>query len=391
MNILNDNLLEIQKKFKEYYDTTLKHKYSELEDIRKKDLFWFIFWFVLFSIGASIYIYCCAKGYISEKTYLSKGALKLCFLYICTGIFLCYAQVDDYKLETKFKVMDKIMQFWGDFQYSYSFYNTLISKAHIEKFKLFEKFDKQDKDDGFQGKYGDTTIKISEQKLVEVTRGGKGDYEKTIFKGVLISLQFSKKAKVNTSVYGKDNIWTFIRYNILELVCLVIFVLLMALWYTFFSTAVFLYFLAGICFLFWLLGFGKVISTDLNKLFHVNKQKVQLEDVVFSKEWKVYSNDQVEARYVLTPALMERMLMVKKLFHGNRLDFGFYGKHLLIAVHTYEDMFETTSLFTSALDYKKVQEVICQLYSVFSVIDVLKLQNESKKDMKKESREGPLL
>jgi len=90
----------------------------------------------------------------------------------------------------------------------------------------------------------------------------------------------------------------------------------------------------------------------------------------------VYADDQVGARYVLTPALMERMLAVKKLFHGNRIDFSFWGKNLLIAVHTRKDMFETTSLFKSALDYRKVQEVICQMYSVFSVIDVLKIREK---------------
>lgn len=58
------------------------------------------------------------------------------------------------------------------------------------------------------------------------------------------------------------------------------------------------------------------------------------------------------------------------MFHGNRLDFGFWDKEMLIAIHTGKDMFETTSLFTPALDYKKVQEVICQIYSIFEVIDV---------------------
>ena len=76
---------------------------------------------------------------------------------------------------------------------------------------------------------------------------------------------------------------------------------------------------------------------------------------------------------------MEKMLLVKKLFHGYQIDFSFWENNLLIAVHTNKDMFETTSLFKSTLDYRKVQEVICQLYSVFSVIDVLKLRLESKK------------
>jgi len=49
----------------------------------------------------------------------------------------------------------------------------------------------------------------------------------------------------------------------------------------------------------------------------------------------------------------------------------FWDKEMLIAIHTGKDMFEMTSLFTPALDYKKVQEVICQIYSIFEVIDVL--------------------
>ena len=105
--------------------------------------------------------------------------------------------------------------------------------------------------------------------------------------------------------------------------------------------------------LFWFLGFDGVIKEYITKLFHKNRQEVRLEDVVFSRKWNVYADDQVEARYVLTPVMMERMVRVKKMFHGNRLDFGFWDKEMLIAIHTGKDMFETTSLFTPALDYKK--------------------------------------
>ena len=71
------------------------------------------------------------------------------------------------------------------------------------------------------------------------------------------------------------------------------------------------------------------------------------------------------------------MLNVKKLFHGKHIDFSFFNDKLLIAVHTRKDMFETTSLLTSALRYNKVREVVNQLYSIFSIIDVLELEDKS--------------
>ena len=72
---------------------------------------------------------------------------------------------------------------------------------------------------------------------------------------------------------------------------------------------------------------------------------------------------------------MEKMLAIKRLFHGKSIDFSFFDNKLLIAVHTRKNLFETTSLFVPALSYHKVREVISQLNSIFSVIDVI---NENK-------------
>ena len=100
-------------------------------------------------------------------------------------------------------------------------------------------------------------------------------------------------------------------------------------------------------------------------------QKVALEGLSFMRRWKILTDNQVEARYILTPVFMEKMLEIKHLFHGKAIDFSFFDKKLLIAVHTRKNLFETTSLFVPALSYHKVREVISQLDSIFSVIDVI--------------------
>ena len=98
------------------------------------------------------------------------------------------------------------------------------------------------------------------------------------------------------------------------------------------------------------------------------------------KKWKVYTDDQIAARVILTPVLMENIVKVCKLFHGKNVDFSFFSNKLLIAVHTRTNLFETTSLFLPALHYGKVREVVNQLHSIFSVIDVLNIKDT--KDVK---------
>ena len=370
-------LVEIRDKFRGYYNGELKRKYAELEPARKKYLRKFWFWFVLFAAIALGYIYFCYVGGASKKDCFSEGALKLYVVYFAIAYAVCSMPVSDYKVDTKFAVMDRIMDFWGEIDYAKI--GKLVSKSYLEKSALFAQFDEQEQDDAFYGQYHGAEIKVSEQKLTKVIHTSKGRRDKTIFKGVLISLKLNKKYKGNTVVCGKSNWRTFLGYNWFEslaiLIALAPIIMVLSIDFRLSEMGWFVGILLLLNVVIYFFIFRELVKQRKIKL----EKRVNLEDIVFSKKWKVYADDQVEARYVLTPALMERMLAVKKLFHGNRLDFSFWGNNLLIAVHTNKDMFETTSLFKSALDYRKVQEVICQLYSVFSVIDVLKLQSDSKK------------
>ena len=106
-------------------------------------------------------------------------------------------------------------------------------------------------------------------------------------------------------------------------------------------------------------------------------QRVKLEDIRFEELFEVYSSDQIEARYLLTAAFMERMLKLSELYGGKSIQFSFKDNQLLLAIPTKKDMFEACSFFRSNVNKKKIDKVFEQFYTVFSVVDILKLNQRT--------------
>lgn len=60
-------------------------------------------------------------------------------------------------------------------------------------------------------------------------------------------------------------------------------------------------------------------------------ERVTLEDPIFERQFEVYSNDQVEARYLLTTSFMERLLELSALY-DNKIECCFYDDNLLLKI-----------------------------------------------------------
>ncbi len=370
---VNYELLEKRRAFRAFYDEKLKGDYQELEEKRKPYLLSFWLRALMLAAAIAVYMYLVsviegAQHFLDENDWLSE-VLLFVFLLWCVYI---WQPVENYKEDTKKLVMNKILSFWGDLTYK-----TCPGAAHslpvLKQSRLFGNFNRRDYDDCFEGSYNGVKIAVSEQELRDVRGSGKNRRDVQIFKGILISLAMPKKFHGQTVVHAKG------RGAVLAAAVIALFAVVIGAaismevfekrdvlpFVIFFPLSVFL-----MCGGFW------IIKDWFNK--RKKMQQVALEDVVFDKHWKVESTDQIEARYVLTPAFMERMLAMKKRFKGRKIEFSFWNNKVLIAVHTGKDMFETTSLFTPALDYRKVQEVVAQFWAVFSVVDVL-LKGEQKK------------
>jgi hypothetical protein len=98
---------------------------------------------------------------------------------------------------------------------------------------------------------------------------------------------------------------------------------------------------------------------------------VKLEDVEFEKEFVVYGTDQVEARYILSPALMERIVQFQRKL-GTKIYLSFLGSKVFGGISIEKNLFEP-KVFSSMLDFNVIAEYYGQLQLGIGVVDELNL------------------
>ena len=137
---------------------------------------------------------------------------------------------------------------------------------------------------------------------------------------------------------------------------------------------------------------GAVVKLDMNKNFtghtlirpaslvHLNiprkLKRTKLEDVEFEKRFNVFTDDEVEARYLITPSFMERLNEMKVAFKANSVSCAFYEKSLLIALSTGKDLFSIGSLFKRIDDPKQFFTMFEEILSIIKLIDHFKLNQK---------------
>ena len=178
------------------------------------------------------------------------------------------------------------------------------------------------------GKLGATSLKFSElhAEYKQVTYDSKGNRRETwvtIFKGLLFIADFNK------NFHGK----TVVLPDTLQ----------------------------------WLGGLG----TWFQRMNWSAGDLVKLENVTFEKYFAVYSNDQTEARYILSTTLMERIVKFREQF-GKGLYMSFVNSNVNVALPITANLFEP-KVFSSALKTDYLQQYFTYLSLVASIVDELNL------------------
>lgn len=106
------------------------------------------------------------------------------------------------------------------------------------------------------------------------------------------------------------------------------------------------------------------------KLGQGKSQKVKLEDPVFEKAFEVYSTDQIEARYILTPDFMERLLGLERTFKGKQVRCAFAGGQMFLCCEG-KNLLEAGSMHRKMDDLGRVREMLEDFAAIFLLIDAM--------------------
>jgi hypothetical protein len=117
---------------------------------------------------------------------------------------------------------------------------------------------------------------------------------------------------------------------------------------------------------------GTTVVLRDQKFFQSKKiadmKRVGLVDPVFEKIFEAYSTDQVEARYLLTPTFMQRLVDLETSVSGKNIRFGFLEGRLLIVVET-PNQFEAGSMFQSLMSPDRTQKILNEIAAIFHLVD----------------------
>ncbi len=308
----------IQKaKFAEYYERELLPLLKQKEAVRRK--YTGRFWFLI--IIALLVLPILGGMFYFFGQYIDNDFGEIIFLGICAiFIYLIRAPFVKYRKEMKNDIMGSFIRFFQGFSYRYG---QTLNRGLMEKSLIFPRYDILKADDSFCGRYNDIGITVCEQTLQRLCEDLKGrKFTQTVFEGIAVEMDMKKPFKGQT-ILLKD---------------------------------------AGL--------FNAFKSFS-------DMERVTLEDVKFEKEFEVYSTNQIEARYILTTAFMERLLRLKELYKGKSIQISFYANKILLAIDTRYNMFEAFSFFRSNINYKKLEKVFDEFWTIFSIADILKLNQNT--------------
>ncbi|HNS85456.1 MAG TPA: DUF3137 domain-containing protein [Parvularculaceae bacterium] len=102
------------------------------------------------------------------------------------------------------------------------------------------------------------------------------------------------------------------------------------------------------------------------KEFH----RVGLVSTDFEKAFEAWSTDQVEARELLDPLILERFLELERLYEGKKIRAAFDDGKLLIAIET-GDRLNMGTMFRPLTGTGRVETILAEFDVIFDLIEVL--------------------
>ena len=106
--------------------------------------------------------------------------------------------------------------------------------------------------------------------------------------------------------------------------------------------------------------------------------EVKLENLELSKKYKVYSDDEIQARYILSMSLMERINSIDNEFPGKKYIVFKEGRRFVICLEGFkiEDFRKQLLPIFRSEEKERIKEVFNNLVKLFKIYDILDLGND---------------
>ena len=308
----------MNEEFQGLWRETLEPWLAGLEAERKSSVTQFLVWMIggaLLGIAVGAYFY--ARG--GEIIFLPFCA----FFGGVAGTLIGGRRLSRLRKSVKSELNSKIAEAC---QLSYAL--KPLAPARFDTFKgygLLPSYTRCAFEDHFSGERLGCDFELYEAHLEQRRSNGKSSHYVTVFRGVLIRINFPRKVE-GVTVIARD---------------------------------------AGM--------FNGLAA--LGRSFGSKKlERIGLVDPKFEKAFEVYGTDQVLARYMLNPAFMERLLALETALKGKNVRAAF-DEHsgqgeLLIAAET-GNQFEAGSMFKPLADEARIKTIIEDLTRVISIIENL--------------------
>lgn len=310
------------KNLESLYNSELKPRLSELDN-QRVNIVSKIKKFALYSIIPII-----ISVFVSIQIEFPIPTIIIIGLSVLISWFKISPLWKVYYKQFKEQVIKEIIRFIDE-RLSYS-PSDKMSQSEFVKCGIFRTgIDRYRGDDHVKGKIDSTHIEFSEvhaeYKTTTVdSKGRTQTHWHTIFKGLLFSADFNKDFNTKTYVLTDTAEKMF--------------------------------------------GF---LGTKLQKMNKGRGDLVKLENPEFESEFVVYSGDQIESRYILSPSLMERILSFKKQTRKG-IQLSFVASRLYVTVPYSKNLFEP-KLFGDIVNFDHIKEYHNDLSLVLDLIQTLNL------------------
>lgn len=120
--------------------------------------------------------------------------------------------------------------------------------------------------------------------------------------------------------------------------------------------------------------YGSLVGQWLQSNNLKRDELIKMDYPEFEKEFVVYGNNQIEARYILTHSMMERILNLKKKT-GKALYMSFVNGHMYLATEYHKDLFRA-QWSRSPIESNIAMEYIKTVKFVLAIVEELKLNQK---------------